>query len=268
MIRIAYYGKGGIGKSTVAANISGILGAMGKKVLHIGCDPKADSTRLLAKEEIEDVLSKLKNGDIKDYKGFVYEGKHGVHLVEVGGPIAGIGCAGLGITTALEMLTDLGVYEMDWDVIAYDVLGDVVCGGFAVPIKKHFVDVVQLVTSSNYMSIYAANNIMKCVEMSQSKKSPIELHLVGNHISSPQDEEILQKFCDRTKVETFFHLAESDLVKQADYLNQLLIDFAPQSQECKELQKIAEETLKGQDLYFTKSLSKEELDQFRRSLFE
>lgn len=129
-LRIAFYGKGGIGKTTIASNISALFAKCGKTVLHIGCDPKADSTRLLLQRRVPSVLQQLQQKDRLSREDMLFTGAYGVQCVEAGGPEAGSGCAGLGITTAVEELREAGVFEENWDVIVYDVLGDVVCGGF------------------------------------------------------------------------------------------------------------------------------------------
>ena len=151
MERIAFYGKGGIGKSTIAANVSALLAKKGMKVLHIGCDPKADSARILQSGRIPSVLELLEEKESLSRAEIIHTGKNGVQCVECGGPEAGCGCAGLGITTAMEEMEKLGVFQENWDVIVYDVLGDVVCGGFSVPMRKHYADKVFVVTSADYM---------------------------------------------------------------------------------------------------------------------
>ena len=162
MLRIAFYGKGGIGKSTVAAHLSAAFARTGKRVLHIGCDPKADSTRCLTSGRIPTVLETLgRSEELLAREQLVFPGAFGVSCVEAGGPQAGAGCAGLGITAMADELNRLGILEEPWDVVVYDVLGDVVCGGFAVPMRKHFVDRVYLITSADFMALYAANNIMQ-----------------------------------------------------------------------------------------------------------
>jgi nitrogenase iron protein len=164
MRQIAVYGKGGIGKSVISANISAALALAGKKVLQIGCDPKHDSTRLLTQgAQITTVLDYLKVtppeacrlGDV------MATGFGGVACVEAGGPEPGVGCAGRGILTTFDLLERLGIDRLDFDLVLYDVLGDVVCGGFAVPLRRRYADAVYIVTSGEFMSIYAANNILR-----------------------------------------------------------------------------------------------------------
>jgi nitrogenase iron protein NifH len=160
--RIALYGKGGIGKSTVAANLSVALSGMGYKVMQIGCDPKADSTRMLLHgKKMRTVLECMDSTDVPD---IVVEGSGGTLCVECGGPRPGTGCAGRGIIVAFEMLEEMdAVAKYRPDVIIYDVLGDVVCGGFAMPIRNGYARDVFVVTSGESMSIYAAHNIATAV---------------------------------------------------------------------------------------------------------
>ncbi|AKB18538.1 MULTISPECIES: nitrogenase component 1 [unclassified Methanosarcina] len=164
MIQIALYGKGGIGKSTVAANLSAALAGLKKRVLQVGCDPKHDSTRLLlGGAGIPTVLDYMLKTPLEaqQLEALVFEGYGGTACVEAGGPKPGVGCAGRGILSSFEVLKRLGLRNSSFDVVLYDVLGDVVCGGFAVPLRKEYADAVFLVTSGEYMALYAANNILR-----------------------------------------------------------------------------------------------------------
>ena len=166
MRKIAVYGKGGIGKSTTTSNLSAALSAMGYRVMQVGCDPKADSTKGLMKgQRIPTVLNRLREkGDALELGDIVFEGYNGVLCVESGGPTPGIGCAGRGIISAFEKLAELEAFETyQPDIVIYDVLGDVVCGGFAMPIREGYAREVFIVSSGEMMALYAADNIAHAV---------------------------------------------------------------------------------------------------------
>ncbi|MBR3023856.1 MAG: AAA family ATPase, partial [Oscillospiraceae bacterium] len=163
MRQIAIYGKGGIGKSTTTQNLTAGLVERGNKVMVVGCDPKADSTRLLlgglAQKTVLDTLRE--NGDDIELEDIIKEGYGGTLCVESGGPEPGVGCAGRGIITSIGLLESLGAYTDDLDYVFYDVLGDVVCGGFAMPIREGKAKEIYIVASGEMMALYAANNISK-----------------------------------------------------------------------------------------------------------
>ena len=166
MIKIAIYGKGGIGKSTTAANLSASFANLGLTVMQIGCDPKSDSTSLLLHgREYPTVLDLIRTGDenIRP-EDIIHPGYGGVLCAEAGGPTPGIGCAGRGIITAFEQLEKLNAYDLySPDIVLYDVLGDVVCGGFAMPMRRQYADAVYIVTSGEKMSLFAARNIAAAI---------------------------------------------------------------------------------------------------------
>ncbi len=231
--RLAIYGKGGIGKSTIAANISATLASCGMRVLQIGCDPKHDSTRLLlGGRSVKTVLEYLRDVAEADRRldEVVHEGILGVDCVEVGGPEPGIGCAGRGILSAFTLLEKLGLREHDYDVIVYDVLGDVVCGGFAIPLRKGYAQSVVLVTSEEYMPLYAANNILRGIN-GVAGIAPRVLGIFHNVRDNDADLSATERFSQAVGLPIISRLERSTLVQDAEQLSRPLVLFAPQSQE-------------------------------------
>lgn len=240
-LRIAFYGKGGIGKSTVAVHISAALARMGKRVLHIGCDPKSDSTRCLTARPIPTVLSSLSGQDGPlTREQVVFPGAFGVSCVEAGGPQAGAGCAGLGITAMAEELERLHVLDEPWDAVVYDVLGDVVCGGFAVPMRKHFVDQIYLVASADFMSLYAANNIMKGIAR-YSAAGPMLGGILQNRVRDPEEAALTRAFAAQTGTEVVGLIPEDKALRRADYQRTTVCSLEPDGPSARCFQALAEQ---------------------------
>lgn len=226
--RIAFYGKGGIGKSTIAANVSAALSKAGKKVLHIGCDPKSDSTRILMKRRIPTVLKTLKEkGEQLNQADILFTGVYGVTCVEAGGPEPGVGCAGMGISAVIETLEKLDVFTMDWDLIVYDVLGDVVCGGFSIPMRRQCVDAVYIVTSSEFMSLYAANNILKGIAHYETPAQKLFGGFIHNRWTSQTDKEVVDHFIQMTDSRLLASIEQNQAIKRAEYQRNTIIEAAP-----------------------------------------
>lgn len=257
--RVAFYGKGGIGKSTIASNVSALLAMQGKKVLHIGCDPKADSTRLLCKERIKTVLEVLEEKDYPEREDLVHRSESGVWCVESGGPEAGNGCAGMGIITAMKELERLGVFEEDWDVVIYDVLGDVVCGGFSVPMRQRYVDRVYIVSSADFMSLYAANNILKGV-VNYSDERNLLGGFVFNHIREQEEECIAEEFTNRVKGRMAAIVRESKELKLSDFRKEIYTQnmSAPDNENWKAFCRLSEDICRTDKRSVSRSQNKAE----------
>ena len=185
MVKIAIYGKGGIGKSTVTSNLAAAFSTLGKRVIQIGCDPKADSTmNLLKGTPVKPVMNYLRENDEdpSDYREISKEGYGGVLCIETGGPTPGFGCAGRGIIATFQLLEDLDLFEkFKPDVVLYDVLGDVVCGGFAAPIREGYAEHVLIVTSGEKMALYAAGNINSAVKNFEDRGYADVYGIILNH---------------------------------------------------------------------------------------
>lgn len=233
MLRIAIYGKGGIGKSTTAANIAAAFADRGLRVMQIGCDPKADSTSgLSGVNKPLTVLEALRTypEGIK-LEQIVMEGYRGVMCVEAGGPSPGIGCAGRGIITAFEKLEDLGAFEeYRPDIILYDVLGDVVCGGFAMPIRDGYAKHVFIVSSGEKMSLYAAANIAMAVENFKVRGYAELSGLILNSRDIPGERELVEEFAAEIKTAVTETLPRSETVQKAEALGKTVIEAFPESE--------------------------------------
>lgn len=218
MYQLALYGKGGIGKSTMAANISVALAMSGKKVMQVGCDPKHDSTRLLLEGKAQPtVLEYVRNTPIgkRKLEDLIMVGTEGVLCTEAGGPEPGIGCAGRGILTTFDTLKKLGAESLDVDVKIYDVLGDVVCGGFAVPLRGEYADGIILVTSGEFMAMYAANNIMKGLANFDTG-SPRLIGIILNSRGVEGEEELVARFAKATGIEIIAVMPRDRLFAEAE----------------------------------------------------
>ena len=233
MIRIAVYGKGGIGKSTTVSNVAAALAEMGLRVMQIGCDPKADSTILLRHGEavpaVLDLYNKKKQS--LQLEDMIRIGYNNVICVEAGGPTPGFGCAGRGIITALEKLKELGAYEVyKPDVVLYDVLGDVVCGGFAAPIREGYADKVLIVTSGEKMALYAANNISSAVRNFEDRSYARVFGIVLNHRNVENETEKVQAFSEKIGVPIVGEVPRSDEIIHWEEQGKTVIEGNPDSE--------------------------------------
>ena len=214
MLKVAVYGKGGIGKSTVTSNLAAAFAAMGKRVIQIGCDPKADSTiNLLGGEPLRPVMNYMREEDEEPEKleDISKEGFGGVLCIETGGPTPGLGCAGRGIIATFQLLEDLKLFET-WkpDVVLYDVLGDVVCGGFAAPIREGYAEKVLIVTSGEKMALYAANNISSAVRNFEDRSYARIFGIVLNHRNVENETEKVNTFAEKNNIPVVGEIPRSD----------------------------------------------------------
>lgn len=205
MLKLAIYGKGGIGKSTTTSNLAAAFAVLGKKVIQIGCDPKADSTiNLLNGNPVKPVMNYLREYDEEPEKieQIAKEGFGGVLCIETGGPTPGLGCAGRGIITTFSLLEDLELFETyEPDVVLYDVLGDVVCGGFAAPIREGYASEILIVTSGEKMALYAANNINTAVNNFEDRGYATVKGIILNRRNVEKEREKVEEFAKESGLE-------------------------------------------------------------------
>ncbi len=233
--QIAIYGKGGIGKSTTTSNLSAALSKLGYKVMQFGCDPKSDSTNTLRDGKyIPTVLDTLREKSNVNARDVIYEGFNGIYCVEAGGPAPGVGCAGRGIITAVELFKQQQVFEnLDLDYVIYDVLGDVVCGGFAVPIREGIAEHVFTVSSADFMSIYASNNLFKGIKKYSNSGGALLGGVIANSINYGYSKDIVDDFTKRTHTQVVEYVPRSITVTQCELQGKTTIEAAPDSEQAK-----------------------------------
>lgn len=232
MLKLAIYGKGGIGKSTMTSNLAAAFAYLGKRVIQIGCDPKADSTfNLLGGKPVEPVMNYLREHDedpqrIEDISRIGYGG---VLCIETGGPTPGLGCAGRGIIATFALLEDLGLFETyQPDVVLYDVLGDVVCGGFAAPIREGYAEDVLIVTSGEKMALYAANNIYTAVQNFADRSYATVRGILFNRRNIPDEEAKVRAFAEQRQLPIVGDIPRSDAINQFEEEGKTVIEGNPE----------------------------------------
>ena len=265
MRKIAIYGKGGIGKSTTTQNTVAGLAEMGRKVMVVGCDPKADSTRLLlgglAQKSVLDTLRE--EGEDVDLEDIRRTGFSGTVCVESGGPEPGVGCAGRGIITSINLLEQLGAYadSEHLDYAFYDVLGDVVCGGFAMPIREGKAQEIYIVASGEMMALYAANNICKGIQKFAESGGTRLGGIICNSRKVDREKELVSAFAEKIGSQMIQFIPRDNVVHQSEIHKQTVVQYAPDSEQAKAYLGLAKAVDENEMFVVPKPMEYEELEQ-------
>lgn len=235
-MNIAIYGKGGIGKSTIASNIAAFLGYHHHNVLLVGCDPKSDSTILLSGTDSKTLLEQINDSNIKT-DHFLKKGKYHVDCIEMGGPAPGVGCAGRGIISGIKILSELEIIDKKkYDYVIFDILGDVVCGGFFEPLKSGFVDVLYIVTSGEFNSLFAANNLCRgYVNCRLAGKGVAFGGIIANCRGIQHEMEIISAFCNLIGVPLVCTFPRDGKIEMSTFLGKPIVEMMDENPSYKEL---------------------------------
>lgn len=261
--QVAIYGKGGIGKSTTTQNLTAGLAELGKNIMVVGCDPKADSTRLLlgglAQRTVLDTLRE--EGEDIELEAIMKTGFKGIKCVESGGPEPGVGCAGRGIITSIGMLERLGAYTEDLDYVFYDVLGDVVCGGFAMPIREGKAKEIYIVASGEMMALYAANNISKGIQKYALKGGVRLGGIICNSRNVDRELDLLKAFAKELGTQLIHFVPRNNVVQRAEIRKKTVIEFNPEDKQADEYRELARKIEENDLFVIPKPMTQDRLEE-------
>jgi nitrogenase iron protein NifH len=246
----AIYGKGGIGKSTTTQNLVAALAEAGKKVMIIGCDPKADSTRLILHTKMQNTIMEMaaEAGTVEDIEleDVLLTGYGDVKCTESGGPEPGVGCAGRGVITAINFLEEEGAYDEDLDFVFYDVLGDVVCGGFAMPIRENKAQEIYIVVSGEMMAMYAANNISKGICKYATSGSVRLAGLICNSRNTDREDELIIALAEKLGTQMIHFVPRDNIVQRAEIRRMTVIEYDPTCNQADEYRTLAKKVIENE----------------------
>ncbi|MDV7212648.1 nitrogenase iron protein [Azotobacter beijerinckii] len=261
----AIYGKGGIGKSTTTQNLVAALAEAGKKVMIVGCDPKADSTRLILHSKAQNTVMEMaaSAGSVEDLEleDVLQMGFGGVKCVESGGPEPGVGCAGRGVITAINFLEEEGAYSDDLDFVFYDVLGDVVCGGFAMPIRENKAQEIYIVCSGEMMAMYAANNIAKGIVKYAHSGSVRLGGLICNSRKTDREDELIMALAAKIGTQMIHFVPRDNVVQHAEIRRMTVIEYDPKAKQADEYRTLARKIVENKLLVIPNPASMEDLEE-------
>ncbi|MCL7422043.1 MAG: nitrogenase iron protein [Methylobacter sp.] len=261
----AIYGKGGIGKSTTTQNLVAALAEAGNKVMIVGCDPKADSTRLMLHSKAQTTIMSLaaEAGSVEDLEleDVLKVGFGGVKCVESGGPEPGVGCAGRGVITAINFLEEEGAYDDELDFVFYDVLGDVVCGGFAMPIRENKAQEIYIVCSGEMMAMYAANNIAKGIVKYANSGSVRLAGLICNSRNTAREDELIMALAEKIGTQMIHFVPRDNVVQRAEIRRMTVIEYDSKAKQADEYRQLALKIRDNKNLVIPQPISMDELEE-------
>ena len=260
----AIYGKGGIGKSTTTQNLVAALAESGKKVMIVGCDPKADSTRLILHSKAQNSVMELaaEAGSVEDLEleDVLSVGFGGIKCVESGGPEPGVGCAGRGVITAINFLEEEGAYDEALDFVFYDVLGDVVCGGFAMPIRENKAQEIYIVCSGEMMAMYAANNIAKGIVKYANSGSVRLAGLICNSRQTDREDELIEALAAKLGTQMIHFIPRDNAVQHAEIRRMTVIEYDPTAKQADEYRSLAKKIVENKKFVIPSPITMDELE--------
>ena len=261
----AIYGKGGIGKSTTTQNLVAALAEAGKKVMIVGCDPKADSTRLILHSKAQNSVMELaaEAGSVEDLEleDVLSVGFGDVKCVESGGPEPGVGCAGRGVITAINFLEEEGAYDEDLDFVFYDVLGDVVCGGFAMPIRENKAQEIYIVCSGEMMAMYAANNIAKGIVKYANSGGVRLAGLICNSRNTDREDELIMALAEKLGTQMIHFVPRDNAVQHAEIRRMTVIEYDPTHKQADEYRALARKIVDNTKFVIPTPITMDELEE-------
>ncbi len=261
----AIYGKGGIGKSTTTQNLVSALAELGNKVMIVGCDPKADSTRLILHAKAQTTIMSLaaEAGSVEDLEleDVLKVGYGGIKCVESGGPEPGVGCAGRGVITAINFLEEEGAYDDELDFVFYDVLGDVVCGGFAMPIRENKAQEIYIVCSGEMMAMYAANNIAKGIVKYANSGSVRLAGLICNSRNTAREDELISALAAKIGTTMIHFVPRDNIVQRAEIRRMTVIEYEPNCQQADEYRQLATKIRDNKNFIIPTPITMDELEE-------
>ena len=260
----AIYGKGGIGKSTTTQNLVAALAEAGKKVMIVGCDPKADSTRLILHAKAQNSIMQMASdaGSVEDLEleDVLKVGYADIKCVESGGPEPGVGCAGRGVITAINFLEEEGAYTDDLDFVFYDVLGDVVCGGFAMPIRENKAQEIYIVCSGEMMAMYAANNISKGIVKYANSGSVRLAGLICNSRQCAREDELIMELAARLGTTMIHFVPRDNVVQRAEIRRMTVIEYESSAKQADEYRSLANKIIENKNFIIPTPITMDELE--------